>query len=122
MTEEQLDHDAALDLAALALDGPLPPPYEERLAAHLVGCDACRATEVAMRRDARVLGELPRADAPPRVRDAVVRGAADADGRRRPSPLGWLARGLRAGGAFAFAVGAFLLTLIALALMVATGP
>jgi anti-sigma factor RsiW len=129
MTEAQLDHgvaldhEAALDLAALALDGPLPPPNEERLATHLAACQRCRATQEAMRRDARVLGQLARADAPPHVRAAVVRrvaaGAGDGRGSR---PLDPLASGLHAGRALAFAIGAFLVTLLALALMVASAP
>jgi len=123
MTQARLDHEAALDLAALALDAPLPPPYQERLATHLAECLPCRATQEAMRRDARVLGQLARADAPPRVRDAIVRRAATGASRGwGPRLLGPLVRGLHAGRALAFAIAAFLLTLLALALMVASAP
>ena len=117
---EPLEHEAALDLAALALDGPLPPPDAERLAAHLAGCAACRVTDDAMRGDARLLGELARADAPPRVREAIVRRASgDPEGSLWSWVFSPLASGLQAGTALVLALGAFLISLIAVALMVA---
>lgn len=67
-----LDHERALDLAAAALDGPLAPADAQALARHLGGCAACHDMVRALQRDARALAELPRRDAPQRVRHTVI--------------------------------------------------
>lgn len=66
------DHVRAQELAAAAIDFEIPDADRRELEAHLEGCSACQAHADGLRVDVRVLKELPRFDAPERVRRRVA--------------------------------------------------
>lgn len=79
-----IDHGRALELAASALDFPLPPSDAAALSGHLAICPSCAAAAHAMRVDAEGLASLDRRPAPAQVRAAVVRAAVTGRTSRRP--------------------------------------
>ncbi|HEX6869017.1 MAG TPA: Ig-like domain-containing protein [Candidatus Limnocylindrales bacterium] len=75
-----IDHDDARALAAAALDFDLSVEDDQRLLAHMIGCEECRAFAEALDVDARAIGGLVSEDAPAglraRILDAVPAAAA----------------------------------------------
>lgn len=59
------------DLAAISIDFDLAADERAELDSHLETCPACRAHADGLRLDARTLADLPRLDAPNRVRRRI---------------------------------------------------
>jgi len=76
------DHARAQDLAAISLDFDLTVGERAELDGHLDACPACRAHLEGLRLDARAFADLPRRDAPERVRRRVVPDPRPAPGMR----------------------------------------
>ncbi|MGH2467722.1 MAG: zf-HC2 domain-containing protein [Candidatus Limnocylindrales bacterium] len=89
--EVRLGHEEALDLAAAALDGSIDAGAAAALDGHLAACPDCAAATTAMRRDAAALGDLPRHDAPERIRQVVVTSMV-----ARSRSLRWWQQGIAA--------------------------
>jgi hypothetical protein len=81
------------------LYGELPPDARAEVAAHVAGCDACRAELAALESTRALARRALSADSPPpRARQAILRAAAEAATARRtaapakPSLWAWLRR------------------------------
>jgi hypothetical protein len=84
-----LDHAAAREVFATALDFPLQPEDQAALDAHLHACAACRSFAAGARRDAATLRELDFGPVPIAVRANI---AIAAENGRRGGALGrWVA-------------------------------
>jgi len=94
-------HLDALTLGRWA-DGLLADDEQQRAAAHLAECRACRAQAASQARTARLLQQLPLETPPPHL----ARGILAAINRRRNSEVFW--RQLAAGSALAGLLGALL--------------
>lgn len=68
-----IGHDTARVLAATALDFRLAPAERWALEAHLEACPTCCRFAKALLADAAALTGLQEVDAPPRVREQVIR-------------------------------------------------
>jgi hypothetical protein len=66
------DHARAQDLAAISLDFDLTVGERAELDGHLDACPACREHLEGLRLDARAFADLPRRDAPERVRRRIA--------------------------------------------------
>lgn len=85
-----IDHERALDLAATAIDFPLPPAEMDALSRHLATCPVCTVAVERLREDAAGLAGLERRPAPSHVREAVVRAAVGGrSASRRGAGLRW---------------------------------
>lgn len=69
------------------LDGPLPPPDEAMLEAHIAGCEACRNYKIALGRIASGLGRLEPCGAPRDFSAIVTFQLAREKRRRQWAPL-----------------------------------
>ncbi len=70
-----IDHEQAMNLAAIALDFTLTPGESAELDRHLAWCPTCRATAAAYRADKAILARLPESDSSGAVRSAVIEHA-----------------------------------------------
>lgn len=69
------------------LDGPLPPPDEAMLEAHIAGCEACRSYKIALGRIASGLSKLEPCGAPRDFSTIVTFQLAREQRRRQWAPL-----------------------------------
>ncbi|MFL5667821.1 MAG: hypothetical protein ACJ77U_00390, partial [Chloroflexota bacterium] len=94
-----IDHEAARVLAAAALDFDLSDEDDQRLLAHMVGCDRCRTFADGLGTDNRAIAGLPSEDAPvalrARILDAIPAATAQpTDLPVAPTPTPRTSRGL----------------------------
>jgi hypothetical protein len=67
-----IDHDAARELAAAAFDFDLTVEDDQRLLAHLVTCESCRAFVDGLDADGLAIAGLAGEDAPSELRDRIM--------------------------------------------------
>lgn len=80
-------HDRILQLAAIAIDFPLPAADRARLEHHLAGCPACAGTAVALRRDAEGFANLRPVLLPERRAAEILDTVLHQHATRRPMRL-----------------------------------
>jgi len=87
-----IDHDAARALAASALDFDLSAQDDQRLLAHMVGCESCRTFAEDLDADARAIAGMTNEDAPVALRSRILDAVPATEASTTEPPIATIPR------------------------------